>query len=268
MNSVIQKKNNVHVEGNLNAKETIVFAHGFGTDQTSWNTVKTAFEKDYRLVLFDNTGGGKANLSDYNANNYTTLEAYADDMLAILEDLNIVGAIIIAHSVSSMITLLAALKSPDRFSKAVFIGASPRYINDEAQHYVGGFTQPALNSMYEAMTTNYYAWASGFSAVAMGNPEAPELGEEFARTLSAIRPDIALSVAKVIFESDFRDRLVELDLPVLLLQAHDDIAVPPTVAEFLKEKIKGSVLQYVAAKGHFPHISAPKEIIKAIESFI
>jgi len=268
MNIAIQTKNNVSIEGNPDAEQTIVFAHGFGTDQTSWKNVKTAFESDYRLVLFDTVGAGMADPDAYSPIKYNTLNTYADDLLAILEELGLFAVVIIAHSVSSMITLLAAVKAPERFSKLVFIGASPRYINDEPANYTGGFTQPALNSMYEAMTTNYYAWASGFSAVAMGNPDVPELGEEFAKTLAAIRPDIALSVAKVIFESDLRDQLSGLDKEVLLVQSHEDIAVPPQVADFLKENIQGSTLKYVQATGHFPHISAPQEIVKVIKAFL
>jgi sigma-B regulation protein RsbQ len=268
MNSATQTKNNVSVEGNPDAKQTIVFAHGFGSDQTAWKTVTSAFANDYRLILYDNVGGGKSDAEAYSPIKYSTLDTYADDLIAIMEDLDLNAAIVIAHSVSSMITLIAALKSPALFSKAVFIGASPRYINDEAVNYTGGFTQAALNSMYDAMTTNYYAWASGFSSIAMGNPDVPELGEEFARTLSAIRPDIALSVAKVIFESDVRDRLQHLKLEVLLIQSQNDIAVPAAVATYLNENIQGSTLKYVNATGHFPHISAPQEIIKAIKEFI
>ncbi|MCU0517662.1 MAG: hypothetical protein MUC60_12535 [Oscillatoria sp. Prado101] len=38
----------------------------------------------------------------------------------------------------------------------------------------------------------------------MRNPETPELAVEFARSLAAIRPDIAQAVARVIFQSDHR----------------------------------------------------------------
>ncbi|WP_184546479.1 alpha/beta fold hydrolase [Mucilaginibacter sp. FT3.2] len=268
MTPAIQEKNNVTIEGNLNAPETLVFAHGFGTDQTAWNWVKEAFKDDYRLVLYDNVGAGSANPDAYSSIKYNHIGTYADDMLRILADLKLYNATIIAHSVSSMVTLLAANKAPEYFGKMVFIGASPRYINDESTGYTGGFTQTALDSMYDTMTNNYYAWVSGFSAYAMGNPQQPELGEHFAYTLSAIRPDIALSVAKVIFESDLRSEIGKLDKEVLLLQTKEDIAVPLAVAEYLLDNIKGSRLKIIKATGHFPHISAPKEVIAAIKSFI
>ncbi len=268
MSPAIRKKNNVNIEGNLSAPETLVFVHGFGSDQTAWNAVKEAFTDDYRLVLYDNVGSGEADPLAYSPIKYNTINTYADDMLDIFKDLELHHTIVIAHSVSSMITLLAASAVPEYFSKLVFIGASPRYLNDEKANYTGGFTQSALDSMYEAMTLNYYAWASGFSLMAMGNPDKPELGAQFADTLAAMRPDVALTVAKVIFESDVRREVSKLQKEVLLLQSREDIAVPAEVAAYLHENIKGSVLKYINATGHFPHISAPQEIITAIKSFI
>jgi len=268
MTSAIQKKNNVSIEGNINALETLIFAHGFGTDQTAWEKVKSAFAEDYRLVLYDNVGAGKSDPNAFSPIKYSSLQSYADDLLAIIEDLKLKNVKVIAHSVSSMITLLAAIKQPQHFEKLVLIGASPRYLNDESEGYIGGFTQPVLDGMYETMTTNYYAWVSGFSAAAMGNPENPELGESFARTLGDIRPDLALAVAKVIFESDVRQELPKLKKPTLLIQAQEDIAVPNEVALYLNDGIADSKLVHVNATGHFPHMSAPQEVISAIKSFI
>ncbi len=266
MNSELIKKHKISIEGNIEADQTIVFAHGFGTDQTAWDNVKKAFASDYRLLLYDNVGGGSADINAFSPIKYNSIFTYADDLLAISSDFELENAIIVAHSVSAMIALLAAVKAPHHFSKMIFIGASPRYLNDAG--YVGGFTQEALDSMYETMRTNYYAWVSGFSAAAMGNADKPELGEGFAETLGAIRPDIALSVAKVIFESDVRHRLPEIKKEILLIHAHNDIAVPAEVAQYLNKNIPGSRLVFVDAEGHFPHISAPGEIISAIKSFI
>ncbi|MEJ2880101.1 alpha/beta fold hydrolase [Pedobacter sp. GR22-6] len=261
-------KNNVSIEGNFAAAETMVFANGFGTDQTAWKEVKAAFAAEYRLVLFDNVGGGKADPEAYSPIKYNTLKTYADDMLGILKELQLKDIILVAHSVSSMIGLLAAVKAPEYFSRIVFIGASPRYLNDESAGYTGGFTQPVLDDMYEEMTNNYYAWVSGFSNMAMANPDRPELGQYFASTLLEIRPDIALSVSKLIFESDLRTELSKLNKPVLLLQAHNDVAVPDEVAVYLNQHIQGSILKTVDAEGHFPHISAAAQVIDNIKPFL
>ncbi|MCK7555357.1 hypothetical protein MKQ70_10225 [Chitinophaga sedimenti] len=50
------KKNNINIVGNPDAAETIVFGHGFGSSQEAFNYMLPHFEKDYRIVLYDNMG--------------------------------------------------------------------------------------------------------------------------------------------------------------------------------------------------------------------
>lgn len=262
------KKNNVTILNGKNKDKTMVFAHGFGTDQTSWKQVASAFEDEYRIVLYDNVGAGLADPEAFSPNKYDTLQSYADDLVDICITLELEDVIMVAHSVSGMVASLATIQHPELFSKMILVGASPRYLNDEAVGYVGGFDQPSLDGLYETMATNYFAWVSGFSAMAMENADRPELAQSFAKTLGDIRPDIAQSVARVIFQSDYRNVLNKLDKPVLLLQTKHDIAVPMDVANYLNKNIQGSKLHVVNAEGHFPHISAADEIVKEIKNFL
>lgn len=266
MDSYIYKKNNVTVAGNKDSCKSIVFAHGFGLDQQSWNEIYPAFEDEYRIILYDNVGGGSSDPDAFSLNKYDTLNTYAEDLLEICDILNLKNDIIIAHSVSGMISILAANSNPELFEKMVLIGANARYLNDD--NYIGGFEQDDLNELYETMTNNYYAWVSGFAQLAMANEDRPNLAKSFEQTLSSIRPDIAQSVAKVIFQSDHRSDITKTKPEVLLLQTKKDIAVPMSAAEYLHENIPNSRLKVVNAEGHFPQISAPKEIIAAIKSFI
>lgn len=266
INSQIRKKNNVTVIGNIDAPQTMIFAHGFGTDQTAWKIVSSEFQNDYKIILYDNVGGGNSDPAAFSPLKYNQLEAYANDLLDICESLQVKNAIMVGHSVSGMISLLAAINQPQYFSKLILIGASACYLNDG--DYIGGFEQSALDHLYQTMNTNYQAWVSGFAPIAMGNADNPQLAEHFVRSLNAIRPDVALSVSRVIFQSDYRDILHKLGKPTLLIQAKDDIAVPLQAAEFLHRQITGSHLTLINATGHFPHISAPNEVIAAMKEFL
>lgn len=261
----IQRHNTV-VTGNLTAAETIIFSHGFGTNQLAWEKVAEPFMKDYKIVLYDLAGSGSTDMSMFNPEKYDTLYAYADDLVELCETLNVKNAIMVAHSVSGMISLLAFAKAPQHFSKMVFVGASPRYIN--AENYVGGFTQEALDDLYTNMRTNYFAWVSGFAPYVMSNSDKPELAAGFAKTLGDIRPDIAVSVARTIFQGDYRNKLSSLTIPTLLLHNDNDPAVPVSVGEYMQANIPGSKLKLIHAEGHFPHLSAPEEVIGEIQKFI
>ncbi|HAA32978.1 MAG TPA: alpha/beta hydrolase [Cyanobacteria bacterium UBA8553] len=262
MATSIWQRNNVHVLGQ--GSQTIIFAHGFGSDQTAWRHQIETFKSDYQIVLFDHVGAGKSDFSAYSPHRYSSLYSYAEDLLDLCAQLKLTQCILVGHSVSGMVSLLAALFQPDRFSQLIFIGASPRYLNDVG--YVGGFEQSDLDELYAAMSANYYAWASGFAPIVMATQDKPELAREFANTLVAIRPDIAQAVARVIFQSDHRDELPRLTVPTVILQTSDDIAVPVQVGEYMADKIPQSKLIRIQAKGHLPHISAPDVVTRAIAS--
>ena len=65
-------RNNVRVSGNPDGRP-MVFAHGFGCDQSMWRYVAPAFEDEYRVVLFDHVGAGGSDVSAYGPTDYGSL---------------------------------------------------------------------------------------------------------------------------------------------------------------------------------------------------
>ncbi len=135
---MVLKRNNVNVSGGHG--RAMMFAHGFGCDQHMWRDVARAFEDDFRVVLFDHVGAGRSDLGAYDADKYSTLQGYADDVVEIGRALGLRGLRSSSgHSVSAMIGALATLKAPGMFSQLVMVGPSPCYIDDG--DYVGGFSR-------------------------------------------------------------------------------------------------------------------------------
>lgn len=259
-------KHNVHIEGNPNATETLLFSHGYGSDQTAWRFVTPEFQDRYRIVLFDLIGCGASDLDEFERVRYGTLYAYADDLILLCDTLKLSRAVLVAHSVSCMIGTLATLKRPDLFSKMIFIGASPRYLNDK--DYVGGFTREGVNGLLNTMAADYVGWATSFATVAVNAPDKPDAVAEFRASLSTMRPDISVAIAATIFLGDYRREVAQLKTPTLLIQAQDDVAVPPSVGEYLRNTIPTSQLRLIESTGHFPHLSNPDEIIQAIDEYL
>lgn len=91
----ILRRNNVKVSGR--GTQPILFAHGFGCDQNMWRFVAPAFEDDHRVVLFDYVGSGRSDLGAYNAERYSSLQGYAQDVLDICEALELEDVIFAGH---------------------------------------------------------------------------------------------------------------------------------------------------------------------------
>lgn len=200
----ILKRNNVNVIGA--GSQVIIFAHGFGCDQNAWKFVVNSFTKEYKVVLFDYTGSGKSDVKQYNKTKYSHIDGYVEDLLEVCAALNLSQAIFVGHSVSSMIGLLAANRMPEYFSKLVFIGPSPRYLNTDT--YIGGFETADLEGLFEFMDSNYLGWSAAMAPAIMGNASRPELGEFLTNSFCATDPEIARDFARVTFFSDNR-----MDLP-------------------------------------------------------
>lgn len=261
----ILRRNNVKVYGR--GTQPMVFAHGFGCDQNMWRFITPAFENDYRIVLFDYVGSGGSDLSAYNPTRYGTLGGYAEDLLDVCRALELRDAIVVGHSVSAIVAVLAAKREPHRFAHLVLIGPSPRYIND-APDYVGGFERGDIDGLLQTMEQNYIGWAQHLAPAIMGNPERPELANELTQSFCSTDPVIARRFAEVTFLSDNRADLSDVTIPSLILQCSADLIAPLEVGEYVHGRLPLSTLRLMRATGHCPHMSHPEETIEAIKEYL
>jgi len=258
------QRNNVKIIGQ--GSKILMFAHGFGCDQNTWRAIIPAFENDYQLILFDYVGAGNSDLTAYSDQRYNSLEGYAQDVIDICTELQLKNITFIGHSVSSMIGLLAIKQAPHFFKKIVFIGPSPRYLNDTG--YPGGIDSKDLEELLDVMDSNYLGWSAFVAPSIMGNNDRPQLAEELTASFCATDPDIAKKFARVTFLSDNRKDLPSLTLPSLTIQCEDDFLTSKEVAEYIQNHTPDNQLVMLASNGHCPHLSDPQGVIKAIKDFI
>lgn len=261
----MRTRNRVTVSGRVGARP-IVFAHGFGCDQNMWRLVAPAFAGDHRVVLFDHVGAGRSDLSAWDPDRYATLDGYAQDVLEIVDDLDLDDVVLVGHSVSAMIGVLAVVRAPARFSRLVLVSPSPRYT--DAPPYRGGFTEADIDELLEALDSNYLGWSGAMGPVIMGNPDRPELAEELTNSFCRTDPEIARHFARVTFTSDNRADLGGVHIPSLVLQCRQDAIAPPEVGRWVHGALDDSRLVVLEAAGHCPQLSEPGQVVSAIREFL
>jgi sigma-B regulation protein RsbQ len=257
-------RNNVKVSGH--GDPPIVFAHGFGCDQSMWRFVAPSFTDSHKVVLFDHVGAGRSDLAAFSKSKYATLQGYADDLIEIVDTLGLRDSVFVGHSVSAMIGALASIKAPDIFSKLIMVGPSPRYINDGG--YVGGFTESQIEGLLEFLDSNYLGWSAAMAPTIMGNPQRPDLSEELTNSFCRTDPEIAKHFARTTFMSDNRQDLPKVLTPTLILQCSDDVIAPVAVGDYVHRQIPNSQFVQLRASGHCPNLSAPEETAAAISAFL
>ncbi|HEX8615745.1 MAG TPA: alpha/beta hydrolase [Telluria sp.] len=260
----IERRNNVKVRGH--GPTTLVFAHGFGCDQSMWRFIVPSFEDRYRIVLFDSVGSGASDPAAYDRAKYDTLQGYADDVLEIVTHYASGPAVFVGHSVAAMVGVLATIEAPELFAAQVMVSPSPCYINDG--DYVGGFTRDDIEELLLTLQDNYLGWASNMAPAIMGAPQQPELSQELTNSFCRNDPDIAAHFARVTFLSDHRADLPRSTTPALILQCTDDMIAPVSVGHYMQRALPSGVLALIDNIGHCPHMSAPSASTDAMKPFL
>ena len=258
-------RNNVTVGGAVGAPP-MVFAHGFGCDQLMWRFVAPAFAATHRTVLLDHVGAGGSDLSAYDPVRHGRLDGYAADVVEVLDALALGPAVLVGHSVSAMIGVLAAAARPDLFSSLVLVCPSPRYTDDEG--YRGGFTAEEIAELLDTMDANYLGWSEQIAPVIMGVPHQPELGQELVSSFCRSDPAVARRFARTTFLSDNRADLARVRTPSLVVQSRVDAIAPPEVGRYVRDHLPGAQMVVLDATGHCPNLSAPAELVRAMKSYL
>jgi len=244
----------------------MVFAHGFGCDQDIWRLVAPSFENDYVIVLFDHVGAGGSQLSAYSSEKYSTLDAYANDVVELGRELDLQNAVFVGHSCGAMIGALASIQAREMFTDLVMISPSARYINDD--DYTGGFSESQVEEMLTSLGRDYRSWSSRMAPLFMANPERPELSTELIESFRRTDATIAGDLASTMFRSDLREELPLVTTRSLILQCAGDCMAPALVGQYIHRQIQHSKLVMMNAQGHFPQLSAPNHAVAAISDFL
>ncbi|MFF7253485.1 alpha/beta fold hydrolase [Streptomyces microflavus] len=261
----VRRRNNVTVTGRADGP-VLLLAHGFGCDQNMWRLVVPALAENYRLVLFDYVGSGRAIVSAWDERRYSSLDGYARDVLEVCEELDLRDVTFVGHSVSAMVGVIAAAKAPERFSRLVMVAPSPCYVDEDG--YRGGFSAEDIDELLESLESNYLGWSAAMAPVIMGNDDRPELGQELTASFCATDPHMARVFARTTFLSDSREDLRTVTLPTLVLECGQDVIAPREVGAYVRDAIPGSRLVTLEATGHCPQLSAPQATAGAILDFL
>jgi sigma-B regulation protein RsbQ len=261
----VRSRNQVTVTGRDDGP-VVMLSHGFGCDQNMWRLVVPALARDFKVVLFDHVGSGRADPSAWSEERYATLDGYAGDVLEICRELALGPVTFVGHSVSAMVGVLAAVREPEHFAKLMLLTPSPCYLDDG--DYRGGFSEADIDELLESLESNYLGWSASMAPVIMGNQDRPELGKELTNSFCRTDPDMARVFARATFLSDNRADLPRVTVPTLVAQCSNDAIAPIGVGEYVRAQIPDSLLVTLQATGHCPQLSAPEATATAIADFV
>ncbi|MBQ0823388.1 alpha/beta hydrolase [Microvirga sp. HBU67558] len=219
--------------------QPIVFSHGWPLDADAWDAQMMFFgERGYRVVAHDRRGHGRSTQT-WTGND---MDTYADDLAAVIEELNLRDIILIGHSTGGgEVTRYIGRHGTQRVAKIVLVGAiPPLMLKTEANPKglpIEVFDDIRKNT-YENRSQFFYDLSLPFYGY---NREGAQISEGIRMNfwlqgmLAGIKP--AYDCIKQFSETDLTEDLKKFDVPTLIVHGDDDQIVPIVASAMLSSKI-------------------------------
>lgn len=125
-----------------------------------------------------------------------------------------------------------------------------------------------VQEIFSSIECSFEQWTSSFAKLVVDSRH-PVSVLKFANCLKSMSPEVALSLAKIVFLSDYRDILENVVTPCNIIQTTSDIVVPISVVNYMQAKIKGECkVDIMETDGHFPQLTAHLQFVETIHRIL
>jgi len=237
------------------AKPSVVFIHGAGLDHSSFALQSRYFGyHGWNVLALDLPGHGRSEGPPL-----PTVSAMADWVIAVLDHLKIEKAVLVGHSMGSLIALDAAARHPRRVEKIALIAvAYPMKVT-------APFLEAAQRNDFSAFDM-HTVWGHA-AQVPLGSNPNPGMwmhGDNLAR-LRRLAPGVLHNDLKASNDFVFSGTV---QCPVLFVLGKRDVMTPPRAAQALLEKLSNSKVEIAELSGHGLMSEAPDATLDALAAFL
>lgn len=248
--------------------DPVVLVHGSYVDRHNWDPVVPGLSQAMHVLAYDRRGYGQSPVLP----RPNPVRDDAEDLAALLTELDHFPAHVVAHSYGGAVGLRLATDRPEMvrslsMHEVPFIGLledEPTTAPEAERLEAGvvamrgliraGHPELAAEQLVDQFSTEPGAWSRMPSAArAMFVRHADRWAEEYGDP-EALRPDVAA--------------LRELLIPVLLTEGSLSPPFLRRITQELDRQLRNTKLQEVPDAGHAPHISRPDQYVGLIVSFL
>lgn len=238
--------------------QALLLLHGFPFTSDSFWPQLEAPPPGFRLIVPDHRGFGRSEPGE----GPSTMEALADDALALLDALGVAQAVVGGVSMGGYVAIALTRRDPGRVKALVLIDTQASADDD------------AGKARREAVAQDVLANGAGVVAQAMlpkllapGAPEAVR-----ARVDAMIRAQAPAAIAAASrgmgTRTDGKDILSRFGGPCLVVGGEGDVITPPEKARALAALVPGARLEVVPGAGHLPNLEQPSAFNALLGGFL
>lgn len=240
----------------------LVFVHGLGGSQSTWQVVLGALADRYRVIALDLPGHGDSDKSDPGSIDYG-VAGLARAIGEVLESLQLDAAILVGHSLGGAVALQMALEPSARVRGLVLIDSAglgeeiAGELLDLMSHEPGPSTARGLLELF--FEDKGLVLDRGVDEMA-----AMQSADGAWRAQQAVA---AAAFANGVQQDGLGDRLSDVRIPTLVLWGERDRVIPLHHATAALTRLPDVTLRVLPGIGHVPQVEAAPTVATSIDRF-
>jgi len=227
---------------------TIVFVHGLGATSNVWHAQRTTLSKYYRVIVYDRTGSGRSQ----KARDGYSINAWADELAGLLDHLAVESAVVVGHSLGSMVAQRFAGKYANR-TKALILAGGEAELPPAAKNLL---TERARAIEADGLFPVVGAWLMGVLSAATreANPALTGLLREM---FLANDPKTYALHALALRDGEVRGDHANIHCPTLLTVGDQDPVTPLSWQRQIAASIADSRIRVIPNTAHMTMLESP-----------
>lgn len=250
------------VQGNTHAGKTLVFLNGLTQSTMSWGLMVPHFKEHYKIILLDFIFQGQSDKSGP----WRKFDEHAADVKRVLDkeagnDVTMVGL-----SYGSLVAQHFAVQYPAYLKKLILISTfahKTAYYEALELSWWRALESGGYNLMLDIMLP------SVLSEAYFANPLIPIATMKELRRESNQNTEAIFNLMRATKErDDYRDELVKIVTPTLIIQGERDLLLPVHLANEVHLKINGSKFIVIKNAGHTLNLEHVPETVSFMKEFL
>ncbi|AYB31861.1 alpha/beta fold hydrolase [Chryseolinea soli] len=239
----------LHIDDGGKGEIAIVFVHSFGGSTEHWRKQLDHVRANYRAIALDFRGHGQ---SERPRELKYTPEDLAQDIAAVVDDLQLDHFILVAHSMGGHAAVAYASQHPERVSALLLSGTPGKTPAEISKQVTAALESPA----YQKVMDDYMHQ--------LLTESRPEIAEVLIKDFQAIPKDETISIIKGLFEFDPLPKIDKYKGPLLLVVSGAESKQPGT----LQSQLPNADFKVIDHAGHWTQLDQPEAFNQILDSFL
>jgi non-heme chloroperoxidase len=236
----------------------LILLHGYTDSRRAFEPLMAHLPAHLRVIAVTQRGHGDSDKPDAPYR----IDTFVGDLADLLDRLGIRQAVVVGHSMGSLVAQRFALDHPERVRALVLIGAFPTAKGNPA---VEAFWEEAVAPLQDPVPREL---VREFQESCLAQPVPADFLDRVVDESLKVPVRVWRSALQALLTDDFSHDLRRIAAPTLIVWGDRDAFCGEDQQHLIAEAIRGSRLIVMADIGHAPHWEDPRRVADMLGAFV